>query len=161
VAHLVRIVLVASLASVICPALANAATTLPPGCPPAVAMVQKYPVVRMPNVVNASVSKSKIAASVYESSERLVGVTTNDPAQQGTVAKQCPAAGRLVNENPKTGVPGVSLWIYQYQPADSPLSASAMVTDSKYSDTPLWLISPAGGPYWLRINYTPVTRTSS
>ena len=106
-AYLVRIVLVASLASVVCPALANAATTLPPGCPPAVAMVQKYPVVRMPDVVNASVSKSKIAASVYDKTlERLVGVTTNNPAQQGTVAKQCPSALHAGEREPEDGRAG-------------------------------------------------------
>ncbi len=50
-------------------------------------------------------------------------------------------------------MPGVTLWIDQYQVARQPVTLSVIVTDSKYSLTPLWAFPSNGGPYFLRINY--------
>ena len=74
---------VASLVFVSGPTIANAAVQLPTGCAPAPAPVQKYPVVRMPNIVGQSVTASKIAAAIYAGTEHLAAVTTASPRNKG------------------------------------------------------------------------------
>ena len=63
-----------------------------------------------------------------------------------------------MNELPRGAVPDVTLWIDQYQLAQPPVMLSVIVTDSKYSITPLWAFPSNGGPYFLRI--TPHSRAT-